>query len=173
MSYGDVPPATQVEPNLWLCDFYNFYDPSFLPTSGINAVLSLLDDPAPLFIRPEFANFIIPDRHLYIKCSDTKDEEFLSRFQTLCEWIERMRTPFNGREGIVLVHCEEGVSRSPCVLVAYLIWRDGVGVEQAVGNVKRQRKIVDIRGEFLGQLKIWEGWCRSEKRMVQKLSDGG
>ena len=60
--------------------------------------------------------------------------------------------------GSVLVHCKAGLSRSPAVVVAYLVARHGFTVEAALGVLRRatERRVQPNAG-FLAQLRALEG----------------
>ncbi|PYI12620.1 phosphatases II [Aspergillus sclerotiicarbonarius CBS 121057] len=55
----------------------------------------------------------------------------------------------------VLVHCDLGRSRSPTIIIAYLMRKFGIGVDEALAFVKSKQK-VKPRDGFLRQLKVWE-----------------
>ncbi|KAK3376093.1 protein-tyrosine phosphatase-like protein [Lasiosphaeria ovina] len=58
--------------------------------------------------------------------------------------------------GRVLVHCSEGVSRSPTVVVAYLMRKHRSTAAAVLRDVKRRRRVVDPNCNFLEQLHLWE-----------------
>ena len=69
--------------------------------------------------------------------------------------------------GKVLVHCQAGVSRSPTLVVAYLMARYGRPMMDTFGVVKERRPIVAPNFNFMGQLMEWEQRCRrGEMRCV-------
>ena len=49
----------------------------------------------------------------------------------------------------VLVHCTAGISRSPTVVVDYIVRATGASVGEALEHVRTQRDCVNPRGEFL------------------------
>ena len=49
----------------------------------------------------------------------------------------------------MLVHCGAGVSRSATVVIAYLMVKEQIGVEEAMAKVKAKRKCVDPNSGFL------------------------
>jgi len=62
--------------------------------------------------------------------------------------------------GKVLVHCQAGVSRSPTLVVAYLMARYGQPLMDAFQLVKQRRPIVAPNFNFMGQLMEFEQRCR-------------
>lgn len=64
------------------------------------------------------------------------DEEDLQRHLPACvQALERLA----GKDGAVYVHCNQGVGRSPSVVTAYLHWIRGLTLDEAFGQVARQR----------------------------------
>jgi protein-tyrosine phosphatase len=55
----------------------------------------------------------------------------------------------------VFVHCDAGMDRSATVVVAYLMWGDGVGRDRAIEAVQRKRAI-RVNPVFMGMLMEWE-----------------
>jgi len=62
--------------------------------------------------------------------------------------------------GKVLVHCQAGVSRSPTLVMAYLMARYGRSMMETFQLVKHRRPIVAPNFNFLGQLLEFEERCR-------------
>ena len=85
----------------------------------------------------------------------------------ICEFIDHML--HSEPAGAVLVHCEYGVSRSPTIVIAYLMWKRGLKFEDALAMVKEKRKIKPS-ANFTKQLQIWEQvgyeiWENSETKV--------
>ncbi|KAI0724975.1 protein-tyrosine phosphatase-like protein [Fomitopsis betulina] len=58
-----------------------------------------------------------------------------------------------GGKGKILVHCSAGISRSPSLVVAYLMKSRGMSLKEALGQVARARPQVSPNPGFLRQLK--------------------
>ncbi|OBT48254.1 hypothetical protein VE00_00980 [Pseudogymnoascus sp. WSF 3629] len=69
----------------------------------------------------------------------------------------------------VLVHCEKGYSRSPMVLIAYLMRKRREGLEKVVQDVKGKRKMKQ-NPNFMEQLRVWES---VEYEIWEKGDEGG
>ena len=61
-----------------------------------------------------------------------------------------------GAKGKILVHCSAGISRSPSLVVAYLMKARGMSLRAALGQVVRARPQVSPNPGFLRQLKALE-----------------
>ncbi|KAI5119809.1 hypothetical protein M0805_006942 [Coniferiporia weirii] len=62
-----------------------------------------------------------------------------------------------GRGENVLVHCQQGISRSAAIVIAYLIWSKGMDYDDAFGLVKSRRRCVKPNSGFEKTLREWGG----------------
>ncbi|KAF8630932.1 hypothetical protein AX17_005289 [Amanita inopinata Kibby_2008] len=60
----------------------------------------------------------------------------------------------------VLVHCQQGVSRSAAVVIAYLIRNLGMSYDNAYTYLKRRRACIKPNAGFVKALQEWEGITR-------------
>ncbi len=58
--------------------------------------------------------------------------------------------------GGTLLHCQQGVSRSGALVVAYTMWQQRLGVDAALAYVRARRAVVSPNPGFLAQLLEWE-----------------
>ena len=68
--------------------------------------------------------------------------------------------------GRTVLHCQQGVSRSAALAVAFVMWKRGVGFRRALDFVTRRRPVVSPNGGFIGQLLAWEEYladCRGAR----------
>ncbi len=59
-------------------------------------------------------------------------------------------------KGNVLVHCSAGISRSPTLVLAYMMKKYHYTLEEAFEKMRKLRQIVDPNVSFIVQLKEWE-----------------
>ena len=57
--------------------------------------------------------------------------------------------------GIIIVHCLEGKSRSICVILAYMILFCNVGFTESLEYLKQIRPIIDIFPQYLEQTRLF------------------
>jgi protein-tyrosine phosphatase len=61
----------------------------------------------------------------------------------------------------ILVHCSAGISRSPTLVLAYMIKKYQMKFEDAFNKMRQLRQIVDPNVSFILQLRDWETKCLS------------
>ncbi|KAJ8012952.1 hypothetical protein DPEC_G00048230 [Dallia pectoralis] len=92
-----------------------------------------------------------PDLFIYKTLSilDLPDTDITSYFQECCKFIDQA----NAEKGVVLVHCNSGMSRSASVVIGYLMSREGKLFDDAFALVKSARPTTCPNPGFLEQLK--------------------
>ncbi|TFK62933.1 phosphatases II [Pluteus cervinus] len=98
------------------------------------------------------------DFHYYrIDIVDAKEADLKPHLEGVCDHIDQVLR--SGRS--VLVHCQQGVSRSPAVVIAYLIRNHGMTFDNAHGLLKRKRACINPNSGFVKILRDWEStWKR-------------
>ncbi|KAF5402796.1 hypothetical protein PHET_03933 [Paragonimus heterotremus] len=80
--------------------------------------------------------------------SDQESQDLRPFFNSAFEFIEESRC--SGKP--VLVHCQAGVSRSPALVIAYLMAHSDLSLCEAYRLVKSKRSVISPNFGFLGQL---------------------
>ncbi|KAJ7915038.1 protein-tyrosine phosphatase-like protein [Mycena leptocephala] len=91
---------------------------------------------------------------------DIRDKESVDlrpHLEAACVYIERALRRGEG----VLVHCQQGVSRSPSIVIAYLIRNHAMSYDAALAFVKRKRACAKPNPGFARALVEWEQSWRS------------
>lgn len=135
-AYRPGPNYTEIEPGLYLGGYVTD------PPAGTRAVLNLCETEDPHQA----------ERHRWEPIADAAPAPSLDWLREQVAWIDAQRR--DGRP--VYVHCRNGVSRSAMVLAAYLMWRDGLPVDDAVARLRRSRPIVRPNPAFRDLLGEWE-----------------
>ena len=60
------------------------------------------------------------------------------------------------KENNILVHCSAGISRSPTLVLAYMMKKYRMTLEEAFDKMRQLRQIVDPNVSFIFQLRDWE-----------------
>ncbi|CAF5223781.1 unnamed protein product, partial [Rotaria magnacalcarata] len=72
------------------------------------------------------------------------------------EFIDFIDNALRLKTNKVLVHCSAGISRSPTLVLAYMMKKNRWTLEEAFDKMRKLRKIVDPNVSFIIQLREWE-----------------
>ncbi|XP_032802223.1 dual specificity protein phosphatase 19 isoform X2 [Petromyzon marinus] len=91
-----------------------------------------------------------PDSYIYkiVTMLDVPDTKLTNYFPECFDFISRAHK----QGGVVLVHCNAGVSRAASVIIGYLIQEDGLSFQDAFSLVKRARPAAHPNSGFMQQL---------------------
>ncbi|KAJ7217324.1 protein-tyrosine phosphatase-like protein [Mycena pura] len=91
---------------------------------------------------------------------DIEDDMTAALRPHLAEACNYIRTGIEGGEN-VLVHCQQGVSRSASIVIAYLIRDHHMTYDAAFDFVRTRRQCIRPNSGFVEALREWEIACRS------------
>ncbi|XP_017291112.1 dual specificity protein phosphatase 19 isoform X3 [Kryptolebias marmoratus] len=93
---------------------------------------------------------LFPDQMVYktLQILDLPVTEITSYLQECSAFIDQARE----QDGVVLVHCNAGVSRSSSVVIGYLMLREGLTFDDAYSQVKLARPSIRPNPGFYEQL---------------------
>ena len=134
----------RILPGLFLGDLDAATNHEVLEYWRIAHVLSICEE-----IPRKFRRKGVTYKHVII--DDTPYADIRCHFYALPKWIEKVR---ENKENQILVHCLMGVSRSPTIVAALLMWRSPTELtfKQALNEVKLYRSIIDPNPGFIRQL---------------------
>ncbi|TDH73092.1 hypothetical protein CCR75_004729 [Bremia lactucae] len=118
---------------------------SMLTQHGITHIINCAASVAPISYPDDFNYFNIMLR-------DHSSQDIARHFYSVFDFIERARKI----QGRVFLHCVKGISRSPTIAIAYLMWYKNIGMYKALDLVRQARPSVDPNVGFVFQLTEWE-----------------
>lgn len=120
-------------------------DRAFLQAHGITHIVSVTQFGTAVQWFP--ADF----QYLVLDVQDTVLDELGSHLSRCVDFIDKAIAA----GGKVLVHCNQGRSRSVTVAAAYLTSRMQCSVDEALGLIKSKRPIAEPNAGFMEQLAQW------------------
>ncbi|KAF2644469.1 phosphatases II [Massarina eburnea CBS 473.64] len=147
---------------LFIGGLYALYQTDLIRAAGITHVLSVIDyDP---LLQEKFKHL----KHLHIRADDDPNEDLLKHFEEVCRYIDKGLNGPNGEKGGVFVHCAMGKSRSATLVVAYLMWKFGVGWKEGLEQLCEGRPVCDPNPGFKEQLAVWERLLKCSGELERK-----
>lgn len=133
---------SRVTDDIILASFQESYDPEVL--RGCTHILNVAEElNVSCRVDREYAKHGVPD-----DCSDTD----ITRILGPCiQFI----ADAHAAGGTVLVHCLEGVSRSVCVVLAYLCVARGMAFHDAYARVRDVRPHIDVFPQYESDTRRW------------------
>ena len=104
-----------------------------------------------ILICAEGLEKFFPDEFSYkiLYIDDAIDEDILSWLKEAFEFID---SSVNN----IYIHCVMGISRSPSIVIAYLMYKNKMSYEEAYDFVKNKRNVINPNSGFQEQLKKFE-----------------
>lgn len=142
--------ASEIIPRLYIADMYTATDDLTLESLGITHIVAVVQLP-----RPCPANL----KQICLPLADEPWQHINHHLDRAVEWIkDAMDADENAK---VMVHCMCGMSRSPSVVIAYIMaTQESPSLTETLAQVKAKRRIVDPNWGFMKQLKDYEGKLR-------------
>ncbi|XP_077591554.1 uncharacterized protein LOC144209186 [Stigmatopora nigra] len=155
----DRPPLSVILPKLYL-GAESDVTQDRLASLGISYVLSV----SRCSPRP---SFLPCSRYLRIPIDDSLWDDLLPWIPEALRFIDSAMS--SGAS--VLVHCAAGISRSPALAVAYIMYSSGMDLDHAYRFVKERRPSISPNFNFLGQLQHFQGTLRQKGFKSQQLDN--
>lgn len=165
----------QIVPGLFLGNVQASYTREMLQENHINAIISLTD------ARWVWWNTItreagVPEhRHKWIQCADSSTQDLLAYMSDICDFIDQIASSalssllslpvernhdandeqHGAASNAVLIYCDLGISRSPTIIIAYLMRKFDMPQADVMQFVQSKQKIRPSTN-FTRQLQVWE-----------------
>jgi hypothetical protein len=136
----------QILPNVFLGSESQAYKDDLLKKYGITHILPVGASLSRKF--PEQFSYIWK----FIDVLDFEHEDLLSHFEDCFDFVDEVVE----QGGKVLIHCAAGVSRSPTVMVGYVMYKKKMSAEEAMAFVKEKRAWINPNPGFLRQLSLFQ-----------------
>ncbi|OCT62587.1 dual specificity protein phosphatase 3 [Xenopus laevis] len=139
----------EVFPRIYVGDAYIVQNVIRLNRLGITHIINAAEGNSLMHVNTNAAFYSGTGiAYLGIKANDTPHFDLSFHFEEASDFISQALSQKNGR---VFVHCREGYSRSPTLVVAYLMQCQRMDVKTALATVQQKRDIGPNNG-FLKQL---------------------
>ena len=146
----------KIEENLWLVNTFAAGNIKDLKEKGIKKILSVMSVP------PNYDNKEYGFNHKKIEIDDMNHQNIIQYFGECLNFIK-------GDEK-VLVHCLGGVSRSPTIVIAYIMWIKKMKYDEAIQFVKSKRSIIGPNSGFIKQLKMFHNILIDNDYNIDKIN---
>ncbi|CAF3010952.1 unnamed protein product [Rotaria sp. Silwood2] len=159
--FNVTEPSLVLEPYLFLGNCISAHDTHRLSNLGIRYILNVAIRDVELC--PYYSNDI---RTLTIDLRDDDRENIIRTFDHAFAFIDEARR----NKSRVLVHCSHGQSRSPAIVIAYLMRTYNVPLEQCLNHVIKARPCVLPNDGFLKQLILYDRFLVDRRRQRQEAA---
>ncbi|GAA5862546.1 hypothetical protein JCM8547_002099 [Rhodosporidiobolus lusitaniae] len=140
--------AQEILPGLYIGPFQPSWKLEVLQKLGITHILCIAETREQHLFKPKFPGRIV---YMVEEIRDADDQNLIRIFPQARNFIDSALQA----GGRVLVHCGDGISRSPAIVTAYVMIRTGLTHEDAFAFVQARRFCVAPRTEFVHQLEAY------------------
>lgn len=139
---------------------------SILVEHGITHIVCVRQSLEAQYIKPQFADSTII--YLTLEIADLATESIISHFPKVRQFIDEAI----GKNGKVLIHGNNGISRSATLVLAYIMEKFGLNCKDAYKFVKDRRACIKPNEGFVAQLVEYEPIYRARQSLEQGASSG-
>lgn len=144
----------EIIPGLFLGDRYAIYETK---KCGIENILNVTREPDSTYMSmPQGANW------KEIPVEDNTKTDIAKYFPETYAFIDQAL-----KQGKVLVHCEQGISRSPTVVAAYLMKKWVMSADEALKFIASKRPSINPNPSFINQLKNYQSYLAMKSRSMR------
>ena len=131
----------QITETIYLGNMVAAFNKKLLKKLGIKKILTVMG---------AFGNHYEP--HEFIHKAIEIDDDFRTN---IIQYFKECFLFIEGNDK-VFVHCAAGMSRSPTIVIAYLMWKKQLYLNDALDFVRKKRPLVSPNANFMNQLKIFD-----------------
>ena len=139
---------SQINENLFICDFSTSLDINILQRHGISKIIFISEHSKDQEKERQYERKNI--KHHHLKLYDSPNEKITKMINFLPDASEMYKS------SKVLVHCMAGISRSPTFAILLLMYSDGLRYVEAYEIVRRGRPVMRPNDGFAKQLRQFE-----------------
>ena len=150
--------ADEVVPGIWLGSSFAAMNVAALEHRGITAVVSVVDKDYHAFSSETSSGI----QSMRIDASDDGLFDISPHFEQGINFIAQHAGEGNG----VLIHCRRGASRSATLLMAFLMNRYSMTVDDALATLRKARPRVNPISHFMKELHTYELELARERSVV-------
>ncbi|CAF1163554.1 unnamed protein product [Rotaria sordida] len=136
---------TEILPRIFVGNILDAQNLDRLNQNGITHIVNSTPD-LPLFWEKEC-------QYMRVDVLDLPSENIRKYFDKTFQFIDEA---LHIKTNNVLVHCSAGISRSPTLVLAYMIKKYHMTLDEAFNKMRQLRQIVDPNISFIVQLRDWE-----------------
>ena len=144
----------KITDNIYLGDEEGAKEIDFFKAEQIQNVLSITDNP-PTY--PPELNII----HKIINLDENKSLKIFSYLKECIDFIDNCDK--------IYIHCSCGISRSPSIVIAYLMWKTHSSFSQAYNYVQKRRNCIEPNIGFLAKLQKFDTILKNNDYNIKKI----
>ncbi|KAJ5950397.1 dual specificity phosphatase Yvh1 [Penicillium vulpinum] len=165
----------QIVPGLFLGNIEASHKRDILQENHINAIVSLTNARWVWWNSATREAGIPEHRHRWVQCADSSTQDLLAYMSDICDFIDQMVSPALSSlsslpvdhkyttndeprgtpSEAILIHCDLGISRSPTIIIAYLMRKLRIQRVDILNFVQSKQK-VKPSPNLTRQLEVWE-----------------
>lgn len=164
-----------IVPDLFLGNVEASYKQKMLQENRINAIVSLTDARWVWWNTTTREAGVPAHRHKWVQCADLSTQDLLTHVSDICDFIDQMASPVlsslsslpiepkhdtndepcRAPPEAILIHCDLGISRSPTIIVAYIMRKLCMRQADVLRFVQSKQRIKSSPN-FTRQLQVWD-----------------
>ena len=145
---------SKITDKIYLGDIEGATDFNYFKNEQIHNVISFGSEP------PEYPKEL-EIKHKSFKLEDKINNNILKYFKECINFIE------DGDK--IYIHCLFGISRSPTIVIAYLMWKTHFNFEDIYNFVKKRRPNIEPNKGFISQLKQFNNMLKDNNYDLKKI----